>query len=137
MNAPTAPMPWRERVWDLSEAGRTALLRLVGLAYVVFTVLVWGLVMGIDMPGIRAEISGSAVTLAVVLAVLCPVTALGLWSLAAWGQVMWAVTMAVHVAAVLNGWTLSAQPGMLLAFHVACVTTFAVAVLARLVANKG
>lgn len=135
---------WRERLFDLAEAGRTALLRLVGLAFVAATVLVWGQMLGLDMPGMRSGLDGGvdggvdgpARSVGVVLAVLCPVTAIGLWSLAPWGQVVWAVTMALHVAAVLQGWVLLHDPSVVLAFHVACLVTFAATVLARLIADR-
>ena len=130
-------MTWRERLFDLSEAGRVSLLRLVALAYVAFAIMVWARLLGVDLGFMRPGTDGPAQAVAVVLAVLCPVTAVGLWSLAAWGQVVWAITMAVHAAAILNGWPLVEEPGIVLTFHIACVTTFALLVLARLVANKG
>ena len=128
---------WRRRLFDLSEAGRISLLRLVGLAYVGFSVLVWGQLLGIEMPGMVGEPSQVSRAVGVALAVLGPVVALGLWSLAAWGQVVWAIALTLHVVAIVQDWPVTARPEIALAFHVACVATFAVLVLVRLVANKG
>ena len=129
-------MTWRERLLDLAQAAEVTLLRLVALAYVAFTLAVWAHLLGAAVPGLRAAASGPQQAVVVALAVLCPVTAVGLWSLASWGQVIWAGAIAIHVAAVLNGWAIAIEPGALLAFHIACLTTFGAVVLARLVANK-
>ena len=132
-------MTWRARLRDLAEAARVTLLRLVGLAYIAFSILVWGQLLGVSMPFMRDPtlVEGPVRAVAVVLAVMGPVTAVGLWSLASWGQVVWAMTMAVHTLCVMRGWPVSQAPGVVLAFHLACLAAFALAVLARLVANEG
>ena len=131
-------MTWSEKAADLANASHVAFLRLLALAYIVFAVFVWGQVIGADLPFVEPLLTlpGPQQATSVILAVMLPVTAMGLWSLQPWGQVVWGLTVTVHIVALLRGWEISAAVGWLLAFHLATLIVFLIVSGARLVANR-
>ncbi len=86
------------------ETGFVWYLRLLALCFIGFTVLYWLRVSGY-YPGNdwRFDTMSTPWKIAsAVLSVLLPVTAVGLWSALAWGQVVW--TMAIATELLMFSW---------------------------------
>ena len=131
-------MTFAQRIARLIGMSRATFLRLLALAFAVFALVVWGQLLGFDLgwtglEGTSFDALGQQQRVAsVVLAVMLPLSATGLWSLAAWGQVVWGMTITVHVIALARGWEGSAYSDWLLAFHAVTLAVYIVLSLGRL-----
>lgn len=82
--------------WDLAN---TIFLRIVAICFMVFAAQYWMQLSGISNSGImRFDLLPSPWKVAAVtLAILHPITALGLWGLFSWGIAIWTINIAVQV----------------------------------------
>ena len=91
-------------------------LRVLALVHIAATITVWAYVMGFPIAGLTPflDVPMSARAATTVLCVLYPLSAIGLWTTHAGGQVIWALTAAFQVVALLSGWIGPLAPWWLL-----------------------
>lgn len=79
----------------------TTFLRSLALFYVVLSVRDWGVALGLFDPALRYDRAGTAWALYhTIVCVLHPVVAIGLWTMLAWGRVMWFLAVAIQLIAM-------------------------------------
>jgi len=101
-------------------------IRLLAIAFVGFTLMSWVRVIGyfpgseyrFDTMSEHWKIAGA------ILAVLHPVAAVGLWTLLPWGQVVWALAIAIEVSMYTWFSSLFGTNPLLVYFHLACIAVY-------------
>jgi len=124
---------------SIVELAHVLLLRCLALFFVFFALQYWLRLIGFyEGPDYQFDTMATHWKLvAPVLAVLHPVTALGLWGLFSWGPVIWFVTIAIEVTMYTYFPDLFGDNRGLLIFHTISVALFVILfALQRFIANK-
>ncbi|MBL4598308.1 MAG: hypothetical protein JKY82_11915 [Rhizobiaceae bacterium] len=114
-------------------------LRGVALVFVYFALQYWMRLIGIyDGPDYQFDTMAEHWRVAAaVLAVLLPITALGLWGLFSWGPVVWIFAICIEVGMHMGLPQLFGEQQMLMLFHAICLMVFLVLQVAkRFIVNK-
>jgi len=114
-------------------------LRLLSLAFLGFTLATWALAVGLSAsPDMRFDTMSTQMrTYVAVLAVLHPVTCVGLWTTLSWGRVVWFMAVAFQIGFLFTNPSVFDDPRLAVAFHLGCIAIYVVfQLLLYRVANK-
>ena len=116
----------------------TLFLRMIALFFVVFAIQYWLRIVGFyEGELFRFDTMPNHWKAAVaILAVLYPVTALGLWGLFSWGIVLWVAALIVEGVMYLGYPHLFGSADMLVIFHVSGILVYLAFRLARVILAK-
>ena len=109
---------------------RLAVMRIIAVVFLLFTLKSWSLAIGILDPEIRFDTLPIHWQVAIaVLVVLQPVTALGLWGDYKWGGVVWAIAVLADFLVYFVYSDLFGQNFGTLYFHAGCILFFLICFL--------
>ncbi|MEL6966817.1 MAG: DUF6163 family protein [Pseudomonadota bacterium] len=123
----------------------SAYLRVVSLVFLGLTVLVWASAVGYEgfqnvpyaLPPFTGQSAPQQVFI-IVMAVLYPVTAVGLWSTLSWGRVVWISAILLQVVMGMLYLNPPMRADGLVFFHLTAVALyFTLALVRRVIANRG
>ena len=128
-----------DRYEELLETAFGIFLRLLSLAFLGFTLATWALAVGFSTaPDMRFDtMSAQMRTYVAVLAVLHPVTCVGLWTTLSWGRVVWFMAVAFQVGFLFTNPGVFGDPRFAVTFHLGCIAIYVIfQLLLYRVANK-
>lgn len=114
-------------------------LRLLSLAYVGLTILAWLQLIGYwgEGPQSRFDLMNTQWKIYIaVLAVLYPVTAVGLWTTLSWGRVIWFMALGFQTIAIMRFPNSFAVHDFIVLFHLGTLAFYLVFELALRVIDK-
>ncbi|MEL6504454.1 MAG: DUF6163 family protein [Pseudomonadota bacterium] len=102
------------------------ILRLLALLFLAFSLYTWARAVGFwPDPQLRFDTMDNPQRIYIaVLAVLSPVTAVGLWTTLSWARVVWFMTIAFQAVMIMWYPTVSAHGGWLIVFHAASLALY-------------
>ena len=119
--------------------GQVIFLRILAMFFLVLAIQYWMRAVGIYGDGsIRFDTMPTHWRVAIsALAILHPVTALGLWGLFSWGIAVWLINLAIQVVMHVGfAGNFGSEP-LLMSFHLTCFAVFVIMHIAlRVTANK-
>ncbi len=117
----------------------SSFLRLLSLAYVGLTILAWLQLIGYwgEGPQSRFDLMTTQWKIYIaVLAVLYPITAVGLWTTLSWGRVIWFLALGFQTVAILRFPDAFAVHDFIVLFHLGTLAFYLVFELALRVIDK-
>ena len=111
---------------------RTAFSRIMAVVLFIFAIAVWGRIAGLPFGEPFSAIDTAPRIWLGIFAALLPLAGQGLWLEHAWGRVLWLAAVALHVAAIANGWWPAGWSALALLFHAVTVGLFAALEIAAL-----
>jgi len=101
-------------------------LRLLSLAFLGFTLAIWALAVGFSAtPEMRFDTMSTQMrTYVAVLAVLHPVTCVGLWTTLSWGRVVWLMAVAFQLGFLFTNPGVFGDPRLAVVFHLGCIAIY-------------
>ena len=117
-----------ERLLERLDFAFAIFLRLLSAVFLVFTLLTWSWAVGYsDAPQIRFDTMTAQTRIYVaVLAVLHPVTCVGLWTTLPWGRVVWMMAIAFQLGFLFTNPGAFGDPRWLAVFHLGCVAIYVI-----------
>lgn len=121
------------------ELAFSVFLRILSVVFLAFTLYTWSLAVGYSDSSVTRfdTMTAQMRTYVAVLAVLHPVTCVGLWTTLSWGRVVWFISVAFQLGFLFTNPSIFGDPRWVVAFHLGCVAIYVIfQFLLHRVANK-